>query len=180
MALIQLNNNLPGIVWLLAYQPQMTRHLLGLANALLWEDNSLSRGERELIAAYVSWLNECVFCFESHGTTALHYLKCDEAFIESVKKDYRKSELSPKMKSLLTIASAVHKSGQAVSEEQINDARKKGATDYEIHDTVLIAAAFSMYNRYVDGLSTALPPDESYYAESTAAIEANGYTLREG
>lgn len=180
MALIQLNNDLPGIVGLLAYQSETTRHLLELANTLLWEDNSLSRGERELIAAYVSWLNECIFCFESHGRTSLHYLNCDETFLNAVKKDYRKSKLSPKMKSLLSIAAAVHKSGQSVTDEQIRDARKEGASDYEIHDTVLIAAAFSMYNRYVDGLAADLPKDDSFYAESTAAIEANGYILRAG
>ncbi|WP_336517260.1 peroxidase-related enzyme [Pollutibacter soli] len=180
MALIQLNNNLPGILGLMAYQSETTGHLQELTNALLWEDNSLSRGERELIAAYTSWLNECIFCLKSHGTSAMHYMKCDETFMESVRKDYKKSKLSPKMKSLLAIAAAVHKSGQSVTQDQFGEARKKGASDNEIHDTILIAAAFSMFNRYVDGLATNLPADDSFYAQSTAMIEAHGYSRKAG
>jgi hypothetical protein len=50
-----------------------------------------------------------------------------------------------------------------------------GATDLEIHDTVLIAAAFCMYNRYVDGLATSAPRDPEFYIATGARLAEEGY-----
>jgi hypothetical protein len=62
-----------------------------------------------------------------------------------------------------------------VKPEQIEKAKSFGATDIEIHDTVLIAAAFCMFNRYVDGLGTWAPQDRNFYVERGPRRAAEGY-----
>lgn len=175
MAHIDLKNDLPGIRGLMTYRPETAAPLNLLAEILLRSENSLSRGDRELIGAYVSWLNNCNFCQMVHSGMAQHYLQCDSDFIKSVKDNYEATSLAPKMKGLLAIAAAVQKGGKSVSEENIRNARENGATDMEIHDTVLIAAAFCMFNRYVDGLGTKVPDDPGYFIERAAYTAAQGY-----
>ena len=175
MAHIALNNDLPGIRGLMAYRPETALPLNSLAEVLLREDNSLSRGERELIATYVSYLNNCFFCQNVHGATAGHYLNCGIQEIDAIKNDYQATDLSSKMKALLAIAGSVQQGGKNVSKEQIYLAKKEGATDVEIHDTVLIAAAFCMFNRYVDGLATQAPEDRSFYVNRAPQRAKEGY-----
>lgn len=176
MAYIQLPEGLPGIRGPMAFRPETARPLNELAEILLRDDSSsLSRGERELIATYVSYLNDCFFCQNAHGGIAQHYLQCDMSFIDSIKKDFRSAELPPKLKSLLAIAESVQRGGKFVTENQIEEARREGATDMEIHDTVLIAAAFCMFNRYVDGLGTSAPEDRQFYINRGKQRAEEGY-----
>lgn len=175
MAHIELNNALPGIRGLMAYRPETEAPLNALAEVLLRSDNTLSRGERELIATYVSYLNDCFFCQNVHGALAGHYLECDIQQIDGIKRDFKSADLSGKMKALLSIAGSVQKGGKQVSIKQIEEARKNGATDIEIHDTVLIAAAFCMFNRYVDGLATWAPDDRQFYINRAPQRALDGY-----
>jgi len=176
MAHIALNNDLPGIRGLMAYRPETEAPLNALAETLLRDDNNtLSRGERELIGAYVSYLNDCFFCQNVHGAMAGHYLGCNIEQIDQVKRDFRSTELDDKMKALLNIAGSVQKGGKNVTEQQIQEARNSGATDIEIHDTVLIAAAFCMFNRYVDGLATWAPADRLFYVNRAPQRALDGY-----
>ena len=176
MAHIDLGNELPGIRGLMAYRPETAKPLNELVEILLRDDNNtLSRGERELIATYVSSLNDCFFCQNVHGSFAGYYLHCDIHQIDSIKKDFNSTDISEKMKALLSIAGSVQKGGKQVSAEQIEEARKNGASDREIHDTVLIAAAFCMYNRYVDGLGTWAPQDRQLYIDRAPMRAAEGY-----
>lgn len=176
MAHIELNNDLPGIRGLMAYRPETEAPLNFLAETLLRDDNNtLSRGERELIGTYVSYLNDCFFCQNVHGAMAGHYLGCDIDQIDSIKQDFKTAELDGKMKALLSIAGSVQKGGKHVTSEQIEEARRNGATDAEIHDTVLIAAAFCMFNRYVDGLGTWAPADRQVYINRAPQGALNGY-----
>ncbi len=165
MAHINLPEGLPGIRGPMAFRPETSKPLNELAEVLLRGENSLSRGDRELIATYVSSLNDCFFCQNAHGGIAQHYLQCDMPFIDAVKKDYEATPISEKLKALLSIAGSVQKGGKQVTEDQIKKAKSEGATDIEIHDTVLIAAAFCMFNRYVDGLGTWAPQDRQVYIE---------------
>jgi uncharacterized peroxidase-related enzyme len=177
MAWIDFQNDLPGIRGPMVYRPDTGAILNDLAEALLHdENNSLSRGDREMIGAYVSSENDCFFCQNVHGAMAQHYYQSDMPFIDSIKKDFQQADISEKLKSLLAIAGSVQKGGKNVTEEQILAAKKTGATDREIHDTVLIAAAFSMFNRYVDGLNTWAPKDRQVYVERAAMRAAEGYS----
>ncbi len=176
MAHIKLDNDLPGIRGLMAYRPEMAEPLNALAEVLLRDDNNtLTRGERELIGAYVSYLNDCFFCQNVHGALAGHYLKCDIDEIEQIKQDFQSAEISPKMKALLSIAGSVQKGGKQVTAAHIETAKAAGATDIEIHDTVLIAASFCMFNRYVDGLGTWAPQDKQFYVERAPRRAKEGY-----
>ena len=152
---INVNENLPGIRSLMAFSPETAEPMGDLANLLLRSDEGLSRADRELIATYVSYLNDCFYCQQSHGAIAVCYLDGDNELVEQVKKDYQNADISDKLKALLTIAGSVQKGGKFVTPEQIESAKNLGATDKDIHDTVLIAAAFCMFNRYVDGLAAA-------------------------
>jgi uncharacterized peroxidase-related enzyme len=177
MAYIKLPTELPGIRGLMAFRPEIAPALNALAETLLRTDEGLSRGERELIGTFVSARNNCVFCQSVHGAVAEYYYGPDEAdVVEQVKADYTTAAVSEKMKALLTIAGAVQQSGRHVTPEHIEAARAHGATDLEIHDTVLIAAAFCLFNRYVDGLGTHTPVDREFFRERGRKIaEETGY-----
>jgi uncharacterized peroxidase-related enzyme len=146
-----------------------------LAHILLHQPGSLTPGERELIATYVSSQNDCHFCQASHGAAAAAHLGGDET-VDKVKADYESAPVTPKLKALLRIAGKVQRGGKNVTAEDVALARSVGATDLEIHDTVLIAAAFSMYNRYVDGLGTWQPHDKTMYAEMGKQLAEHGYS----
>ncbi|MEV6811829.1 carboxymuconolactone decarboxylase family protein [Micromonospora sp. NPDC051296] len=165
----------PGITGLMRYRPETAKPLNELAEVLLRAPHSLPAGERELIAAYVSGRNECDFCCASHSAVAATRLDEGYALVDQVRADLDTAPISAKLRALLRIAGAVQVSGRDVTTELIADARAEGATDVEIHDTVLIAAAFCMYNRYVDGLGTFAPEGRDAYAESARRLVERGY-----
>ena len=171
---IALPEHLPGISGGFAFRPETAKPMRELAHILLHESHSLTQGERELIATYVSTLNECYFCQTSHGAAAACHLGSEE-LVEQVKQDFRNAPITPKLKALLSIAGKVQQDGKLVTAEDVDRARVEGATDFEIHDTVLIAAAFCMYNRYVDGLDTQQPRDKSMYAQMGRHLAEEGY-----
>jgi uncharacterized peroxidase-related enzyme len=172
---IALNSAEPGIRGLLEYRPETARPLSELAEVLLRGPGTLTRGERELIAAYVSALNDCRYCSSSHGACAAAQLPGGMAVVEQVRADPGSAPVSAKLKALLVIATAVQRSGHAVTAAHVAQARAAGATDLEIHDTVLIAAAFCMFNRYVDGLATVSPDDPARYAAGAERLITHGY-----
>jgi len=159
----------------MAFRPETAKPLNELAEVLLHAPNSLTPGERELIATYVSSQNDCYFCQTVHGAIAAAHLDGDEELVKCVKVDFGHAEISDKLKALLGIAGKVQKGGKHVTAADIEAARSAGATDVEIHDTVLIAAAFCMYNRYVDGLDTWQPHDEALYRERGKKTARDGY-----
>lgn len=176
MAFIKLNNeNLPGIVGLMDFRQETAKPLNELAETLLRGPSSLTSGERELIASFVSHKNECHFCHSSHGAAAAAHLGKDVDLLDDIKAGIVETPVSPKMRALLTIAGKVQQSGKAVTEADIEKARAEGATDEELHDTVLIAAAFCMYNRYVDGLGTWAPPGNEPYRDMGKRLAKVGY-----
>lgn len=175
MAYINIPEGLPGIRGPMAFRPETAKPLNELAEILLRSESTLTRGERELIATYVSYLNDCFFCQNAHGGIAQHYLQCDVSFIQRVKNNFEEADISEKLKALLKIAENVQKGGKHVTIEQIEKAKSLGATDLEIHDTVLIAAAFCMFNRYVDGLGTSAPTDINFYVNRGKQRAEEGY-----
>jgi uncharacterized peroxidase-related enzyme len=144
---------------------------------LLRGASTLSRGERELIAAYVSKRNECTYCTSSHSATAAAQLPGGAAQVEQTLAGPDAAPVSAKLRALLDIAGLVQVSGRMVTEDAVAKARAEGATDLEIHDTVLIAAAFCMFNRYVDGLGAPAPGDPAQYAASSRFLVENGYQV---
>jgi uncharacterized peroxidase-related enzyme len=172
---IALNTGTPGIAGLFQYRPETARPLRELAEVLLRGDSTLTRGERELIAAYVSTRNECRFCAWSHGAFAAAQLPEGMELVDRVRADVDGAPISAKLKALLRIADTVRVDGRGVTPEQVEAARTAGASDLEVHDTVLIAAAFSMYNRYVDGLAAVTPDDPAAYAHMAKRIVDRGY-----
>jgi uncharacterized peroxidase-related enzyme len=172
---IELNNDLAGIRGLMAFRPETAGPMGALANILLWDTEGLSRGERELIATRVSYLNDCFYCHNSHGELACIYLDGDRELVDQVRKDFENAPISDKLKALLAIAGKVQQGGRAVQPSDIERARQQGATDKDIHDTVLIAAAFCMFNRYVDGLAANTPTDLSTYGPRARQVAEKGY-----
>jgi uncharacterized peroxidase-related enzyme len=173
---INLPSEYPGIRSLMVFRPETAAPLNALVQTLLHNPHpTLSPGERELIAAYVSNLNECEYCTGAHGAIAKHHLGNDGRLVAAVLSNPAAAPISDKLKALLKIAEQVQKSGKEVTEQAVAEARKEGATDIEIHDTVLIAAAFCMFNRYVDGLATWAPDDHSVYDKIGKQRAEEGY-----
>lgn len=175
MPYIALEDHLPGITGLLEYSRDTAQPIRELTQLLLRGPSALTEAERELIATVVSYGNECTFCTTAH-TAAADLLSGERYTAASVKQNIETAHVSDKMKALLTIASLTRQSGKSVSADAVERAKAAGATDIEIHDTVLIAALFCLYNRYVDGLGTALPSESGYYAVLAGRLADHGYT----
>jgi uncharacterized peroxidase-related enzyme len=177
MAHIKLQEGIPGILGPMVFSPETAKPMNALAEILLRGPNSLSCADREMIATYVSSQNDCYFCQNAHGAVAAHHLCGNEKLIQDLKRNFESSALSDKLKALLAIAGQVQKGGKHVTAEHVENARATGATDKEIHDTVLIAAAFCMYNRYVDGLATWAPTDPEVYRANGKRLAEQGYVM---
>jgi uncharacterized peroxidase-related enzyme len=165
----------PGINGPMEFRPETAKPLSELAEVLLRAPHSMTAGERELIAAYVSGLNECRFCCSSHSAFAAAQLDAGMTLVDQVRADLDTAPVSDKLRALLRIAGAVQQDGRKVTAAMVETAHAAGATDLEIHDTVLIAAAFCMYNRYVDGLGTLAPDNPDRYADAARRIVEHGY-----
>mgnify|MGYP003578561170 CR=1 FL=1 len=176
MAHIQVPEGVPGIRSLVMFRPETGKYLYDLVQVLLRGESPLSQADRELIAAYVSKRNDCFFCMSSHAAAARCLYEDDETLVDEVLQDMERSSLSDKMKALLRVAGKVQILGKEVSAEDISAARELGATDKDLHDTVLIAAAFCMFNRYVDGLASLTPTDPEVYKEMGKHM-VKGYNL---
>jgi uncharacterized peroxidase-related enzyme len=182
MSHIELTEGLPGIRGPMVFSPETTKPLGELVQVLLTGPHTLTPAEREMIATYVSSENDCYYCQTSHGSTAAQHLDgadSDYELISQIKHNYEAAPLSAKMKALLAIAGKVQKGGKHVTTKDVERAREQGATDKEIHDTVLIAAAFCMFNRYVDGLDTWQPRDPEIYREIGQQTARLGYVGRD-
>ncbi len=173
---IPLPPGLPGIRGPMAFRPETARPINELVDVLLRGPSTLAPGERELIATYVSSENDCHYCQTIHGAVAAHHLD-NEPLVDDVKCDLEHAHVSEKMKALLAIAGKVARSGRDVTPPDIERARACGATDLEIHDTILIAATFCMCNRYVDGLGTWAPDDPDFYRERARLVAERGYAV---
>lgn len=174
MPYIPLEAHLPGITGLLEYRKDSAAPIRELTQILLRGPSSLTEAERELIATVVSDRNNCSFCVTAH-TAAANILLGEEETTQKVRADITTAPVSDKMKALLSIAALVQQSGKAVTETAIRNAKEAGATDIEIHDTVLIAALFCLYNRYVDGLATVTPTDPAFYQGLGERLKNHGY-----
>ncbi len=177
MAYINVAEGIPGIRSLVMFRPETGRYLYELAQVLLRGDSPLSEAERELIAAYVSHLNECRFCMNSHAAAARCLFGTDANVVDQVLNDMQQAGVSAKLKSLLHIAGKVQQLGKEVKVEDVAAARALGAVDREVHDTILIASTFCMFNRYVDGLGSLTPTDPKAYMEMGVRMAENGYIM---
>jgi uncharacterized peroxidase-related enzyme len=175
MAYITVEEGLPGIVSLVKSRPEIGPPLYELAETLLRGFSPLSSAERELIAAYVSHRNGCMFCRNSHAAASRCWYGDEKHVVDELLKEQKMTSLSDKIQALLTIAGKVQISGKSVTPDDIELARKLGAADQDIHDTILIAASFSMFNRYVDGLASFTPTGEAAYEEMGKRMSKTGY-----
>lgn len=172
---IELESHLPGITGLLEYRQDTGQPIRNLTQILMRGPSTLTEAERELIATIVSHGNQCKFCTTAHAAAA-DLLLGDKTTTKLMREDISSTPVSEKMKALLTIAALTGKNGKLVTPEVIEKAKAEGATDREIHDTVLIAALFSLYNRYVDGMATAMPENDAYFDVLADRLVNHGYT----
>jgi uncharacterized peroxidase-related enzyme len=158
------------------FRPETGKPLYELVQVLLRGESTLSEAERELIAAYVSLRNDCMFCMSSHAAASRCLYGDEKNIVDEVLNDMPHAHISDKLKALLNIAGKVQILGKEVKDEDVAAARSAGATDREIHDAVLIAATFSMFNRYVDGLASWTPADPDAYEEMGKRM-SKGYVM---
>lgn len=177
MAFIQVNEKAYGISSLLSHYSGSGRIINQLCNHLLSEETEgLCCADREIIASFVSRLNECTFCSASH-TAIAEEMSGKKGVIEAAVCDIEGADIPDKLKALLKIAATVQRDAKEMSQLLVDTAREHGANDRDIHDTVLIAAAFCMLNRYVDGLGTDTPDDPDYYIKDAKAFVQSGSYL---
>jgi uncharacterized peroxidase-related enzyme len=179
--------DVPGIGVAMRLTPGLGVHLRGLADEILVHDYpgaTLRRHEREMLATAVSAANDCFFCMDSHGAFANALLEktgeTDLVPLLDVIKDGSSDGLSDKMCALLHIARTVQRDPRGLAEVDVDAATAAGATDADIQLAILIASAFSMYNRLVDGFRTRTAPTTEAYRERAAEIAENGYSAPAG
>ena len=179
MAHVPVPEGMPGITGLLEYRPETGGPIRALTEVLMRGPSTLTEAERERIAAHVSGLNGCRYCAAAHTAIADRLLGAP-ATAAAVPPDPQAVPASAKLRALLRVAGRVQQGGRSVTEADVAAARAAGATDLELHDTVLIAALFCLYNRYVDGLAAETPEDPAYYAGLAGRIVRGGYLRPEG
>jgi len=175
----------PGIRAAIQLTPAIGNHLLGLADALLVDDYpgaTIDRAEREMLAEAVSAANDCFFCMDSHGAHAAAILEKNGAtqllpLVDSIKVGSF-DRFSPKMKALIKISRTVGRAARELTADDTAAALAAGATDADVQLAVLIAAAFSMYNRMVDGFRARTPADQEMYRPRAVQIAEHGYSTR--
>jgi uncharacterized peroxidase-related enzyme len=175
--------DVPGILAAMHLAPALATHLRGFADALLVEDypgSTISRAERELIATAVSAGNDCFYCMDSHGAFASELLSRDDAagvaaLVDGIKLG-TSAGVSPKLAALLEIARGVQRNPRAVMRSEVEGALAAGATGADTQLAVLIAAAFCMYNRMIDGLRAPTPPSAEAYRHRASQIADHGYS----
>jgi uncharacterized peroxidase-related enzyme len=175
MSHITVDPNMPGIIGLFAFRPDTAKPLGELVELMQRGPSSLTPGERELIGSVVSQGNDCLFCTEAHGAFAAAQIDGGRAVVTQVQQDPDSTAISPKLRALLKVALAARESGKAVTTELVEAAKAAGATEMEIHDTVLIAAMFSLFTRYVDGLATVAPDAREWYDGAAQMLIQQGY-----
>jgi uncharacterized peroxidase-related enzyme len=173
----------PGILTALLLTPNLGIHLRGLADELLVNDfagATISRAEREMLATATSAANDCFYCMDSHGAFATALLvrggAADQVPLVDVIKAGSSEGLGPKMQALLHVARTVRRNPLDLAAADIAAARAAGASDADVQLAVLIASAFSMYNRMVDGFRAMTPPSAEVYAERAGQIAEHGYS----
>lgn len=172
---IDLPEGIPGIRSLVMFRPETGKPLYDLVQVLLRSESPIPKADRELIAAYVSHLNDCYFCASSHAAAARCLYGDEEQIVDEVLNALERASITPKLRALLNIAHKVQILGKEVKQDDVDAARLLGASDKEIHDTVLIAATFCMFNRYVDGLASFTPTNADTYAEMGKRMTERGY-----
>ena len=175
MAHVQISNDLPGIAGLLEMFPTTAAPLSLLAETLLRGPSSLSPAEREMIATYVSAGNDCHFCARAHAAAAARLPGAIPSLIDDLLAKRLSNKLDDRFAALLTITEKVRRDARSVTSADVQRARAAGWDDGAIHDTVLIAAAFCMYNRYVDGLDTTQPREGAIYDAIGRKLATEGY-----
>jgi uncharacterized peroxidase-related enzyme len=175
----------PGILAAMMISPALATPLRALADALLvkpFAGLTLHRAERELIATAVSAGNDCFYCMDTHAAFAATLLR-EQGLSASVArartdaiKSGRSDGLSEKLQALIRIALAVRDHGRKLCAADIANALAVGATDQDVQLAVLIAAAFCMYNRMVDGLRARTPADVTAHYARAEQIARYGYS----
>jgi uncharacterized peroxidase-related enzyme len=175
----------PGILTALNLTPELGIHLRGLADELLVNDfagATISRAEREMLATATSAANDCFYCMDSHGAFATALLERDGEtervpVIDAIKTGSSEG-LGEKMGALLHIARTVQRDPFELTADDVAAAHAAGASDQDVQLAVLIASAFSMYNRLVEGFRAMTPPVTDVYAEVAARIAEHGYSYQ--
>jgi uncharacterized peroxidase-related enzyme len=175
--------DVPGILAAIRLTPGLGVHLRGLADELLVNDfpgATIRRGEREMLATAVSAANDCFYCMDSHGAFASAVLERSGAtellpLVETIKLGSSEG-FDDKMRALLHIARTVRREPRDLTAADVAAAHDGGASDADVQLAVLIAAAFSMYNRMVDGFRARTPPTAEAYRSRAAEIAEHGYS----
>jgi uncharacterized peroxidase-related enzyme len=175
--------DIPGIGVAMRLTPALGVHLRGLADAVLVNDfpgATIRREERELLATAVSAANDCFYCMDSHGAFATALLEqrgaLDRAPLVDVVKTGSSEGFDVKMQALLHVARTVRRDPLELTDADVAVALEAGATDADVQLAVLIASAFSMYNRLVDGFRARTPPTPEAYRERASEIAEHGYS----
>lgn len=152
--------------------PETSKPLLAYHEVLLRGPSPLSVAERELIAGYVSGLNECQYCHGVHEATARAFgIPAD--LMAHLLDDVERAPVSEKLKPLLRYVRKLTESPARITQADAEAVFAAGWTDQALHDAVSVCALFNFMNRLVEGLG--IRAAENYFDAGSKRLHDIGY-----
>ncbi|MEM7208160.1 MAG: peroxidase-related enzyme [Pseudomonadota bacterium] len=140
----------PNLTEVFTAFPRGVKPMLEFLEVVLREKSSFTRGERELMAAHVSSLNACAYCFGSHAAMAQAFGVAPD-LLESLRSDPDNAPIAEKLKPVIRYVSKLTLSPSRMSPVDAQAVYDAGWDEHALYDAILVCAAFNMMNRIVDG-----------------------------
>jgi uncharacterized peroxidase-related enzyme len=153
--------------------PDTARPLLDYHELVMRGPSPFTVAERELIAAYVSGVNECGYCHGVHTATAEAF-GIPEGLLEALLADLDTAPVDEKIRAVLRYVGKLTTAPARLTDDDAAAVLAAGWDERALHDAVIVCALFNFMNRMVNGLG--IKADESYFALSGKRLRDVGYT----
>lgn len=157
----------------LAY-PDVCRPLGALTEAIMRGPAPFEQKERELIAAYVSGLNACRYCYGIHTAVAGAF-DVSSSTLEALLDDLETAPVKERLRPILRFARKLTLEPAKVAESDVGALRQAGWDDDAVFYTVSVVSLFNFYNRFADGIGLEIP--SGYAAQAADFLSREGYDV---
>ena len=140
----------PHLYDVMSKSPRMAIYLFKMTDEIMLSEGPLTPAEREIIAAFVSGINSCSFCYRGHKAIA-EIFGVDEGLIDQLVDDLNSTKISTEMKAALAYAKKLTETPSKMVQADADLLYAAGWDEAALMNIVEITAVFGMYNRIADG-----------------------------
>jgi len=171
MSFLSYSRNFQGVGDIFMHDPARYLPFVQLLDNVMSAESELSKAQREMIALYVSRLNDCHYCVDSHSGV-LAGLETDADLVHSLAN--RSTEhLDDRLRAVFTFAHKLALEPGSLSEADIDAVRSAGWSDQTIEDTMCVVATFAFLNRLVDGFG--IVGSDDHFQQVGGMVSQQGY-----